>query len=62
MPEKKKNRTFESDMLGLPPLKMVLSEPGQSPKPARKKRLPSPEELNKEDTIWRIIERLAKKE
>ena len=62
MKKEEKKRTFESEVLILPPLRMVLSETGQ-PKPStRKTRLLTPEEQAKEEAIWRVIEKLAKKD
>jgi hypothetical protein len=59
--KKEKKRTFESEALALPPLRMVLSDNKQRKPPARKKRLLSPEEQAKEDALWKLIERLGEK-
>jgi hypothetical protein len=59
--KKEKKRTFESETLILPPLRMVLSDNEQRKPPVRKKRLLSPEEQAKEDALWKLIERLEKK-
>ena len=59
---KEKKRTFESEALALPPLRMVLSDQEQLKRPTRKKRLLTPEEQAKEEAIWRVIERLNKKD
>ena len=60
MKKEEKKRTFESEVLILPPLSMVLSEGEQKKRPARKKRLLSPEEQAKEEAVWRVIEKLSK--
>ncbi len=59
---KDKKRKFESEALILPPLRMVLTDQEQLKPPARKKRILSPEEQVKEEVVWRVIERLNKKD
>jgi len=59
---KEKKRKFESEALILPPLRMVLTDQEQLKPPSRKKRLLTPEEQAKEQAIWRVIERLNKKD
>ena len=59
---KGKKRKFESEFLALPPLRMILTDQEQLKPPARKKRILTPEEQVKEEAIWRVIERLNKKD
>ena len=59
MPKEEKTRTFESELLALPPLKMILvhsdkDQPDLSSKKAKKK---VDKEL-KEETVMRIIGKL----
>lgn len=58
-----KKRTFESESLILPALKMVLVDmvKDESPQPANKAKLKGTGDL-KEETVLRIIEKLAAKD
>ena len=63
MPQKKKTRTFESEILALPPLKMVLvnAENGQNQNSRKKKAKKTDKDLS-EETVIRIIDKLIAKE
>ena len=63
MSKEEKKRMFESELLALPPLKMVLvnhekDQPGRSTQKGNKK---ADKELN-EETVLRIIGKLSMKE
>lgn len=63
--KEEKKRTFESESLALPPLKMVLSEAGGLYRPAREKAKSSQEAVDgamREEVVLRLIERLIRKE
>jgi hypothetical protein len=63
MPKEEKTRTFESENLILPALKMILiedkSEAGKQP--ARKSKKKAEKDFN-EETVMRIIDRLIAKD
>lgn len=63
MPKEEKKRTFESETLILPALKMVLVETEKDSvnQPARKAKKKIGKDFN-EETVMRIIERLIAKE
>ena len=63
MPKEEKIRTFESENLILPALKMVLVETGKNEnnRPVRKAKKKVDKELN-EETVMRIIGKLSMKE
>jgi hypothetical protein len=63
MAKEEKKRTFESETLALPPLKMVLvnAENDQQNRSARKKNKKVEKEFN-EETVMRIIDKLITKE
>jgi hypothetical protein len=63
MPQKKKTRTFESEALALPPLKMVLvdAENGQERNSSKKKAKQVDKDLN-EETVIKIIDKLIAKD
>jgi hypothetical protein len=63
MPKEKKKRTFESETLILPALKMVLVDPenDKNHQPANKAKQKVARDLN-EETVLRIIDRLIAKE
>lgn len=58
-------RTFQSETLGLPPLKMILIEAEADRRETKARRPPrgrSAEELDKEEAVIRLIEHLTKQE
>jgi hypothetical protein len=63
MSKEEKKRTFESEILALPPLKMVLvnAESNQRNQPNKKKAKKVKKDLN-EETVIRIIDKLIAKE
>lgn len=63
MPKEKKKRTFESEILILPALKMVLVDPenDKNHQPAKKTKQKIARDLN-EETVLRIIDKLIAKE
>jgi hypothetical protein len=63
MSKEEKTRMFETELLALPPLKMVLvnSEKDQSDQTTKKAKKKAEEELN-EETVIRIIGKLSMKE
>ena len=63
MPKKEKNRTFESETLILPALKMVLVESDKNTgnQPAQKAKKKAEKDFN-EETVMRIIEKLIAKD
>jgi hypothetical protein len=63
MPKEEKNRTFDSDTLILPALKMVLVNPEKQDKRQATKKAKQKEarDLN-EETVLRIIDKLIAKE
>ena len=63
MPKEKKKRTFESETLILPALKMVLVDPenDKSHPSTKKEKQKIARDLN-EETVLRIIERLIAKD
>jgi hypothetical protein len=63
MSKEEKKRTFESEILALPPLKMVLvnTESDQRNQPNKKKAKKVKKDLN-EETVIRIIDKLIAKE
>jgi len=63
MSKDEKPRTFETELLALPPLKMVLvnSEKDQADRSTKKAKKKAEKELN-EETVMRIIGKLSMKE
>lgn len=63
MPKEEKTRTFESENLILPALKMVLVEDEKNPgnKPSRKVNKKVEKDFN-EETVMRIIDKLIAKD
>ncbi len=63
MPKEEKNRTFESETLILPALKMVLTEDNKNTniKSAKKVRKKVDKDFS-EETVMRIIDKLIAKE
>jgi len=63
MTKEEKKRTYESELLALPPLKMVLvnSEKNQADRSTQKGNKKAEKELN-EETVLRIIGKLSMKE
>ena len=63
MSKDEKTRTFETELLALPPLNMVLvnSEKDQADRTSKKAKKKTEEELN-EETVIRIIGKLSMKE
>ena len=63
MPKEKKTRTFESENLILPALKMVLveDESKTGKQPVRKSKKKAEKDFN-EETVMRIIDKLIAKE
>ena len=63
MSKDEKTRTFETELLALPPLNMVLvnSEKDQVDRTSKKAKKKTEEELN-EETVIRIIGKLSMKE
>ena len=63
MPKEEKNRTFDSETLILPALKMVLVNPEKNEKHQATKK-PKPKEARdlNEETVLRIIDKLISKE
>jgi hypothetical protein len=63
MPKDKKKRTFESEILLLPALKMVLLDPenDKSHQSTKKEKQKIARDLN-EETVLRIIDRLIAKD
>lgn len=63
MPKKEKNRTFESETLILPALKMILIEDEKNTNnPASRKAKKKLEKEFNEETVMRIIDKLIAKE
>jgi hypothetical protein len=63
MPKEEKKRTFESETLILPALKMVLVDPEKDGNhPSTKKARQKVARDLKEDTVLRIIDKLIAKE
>ncbi|MGD8405717.1 MAG: hypothetical protein PVJ21_18805 [Anaerolineales bacterium] len=63
MPKKEKNRTFESETLILPALKMVLVEDEKNlNSPSSKKAKKKLEKDFNEETVLRIIDKLIAKD
>lgn len=63
MAKEEKIRTFESETLALPPLRMVLVEAqkDQHKRPTRKENQKEDKDFN-EETVMRIIDKLIAKE
>ena len=63
MPKEEKKRTFDSEVLILPALKMVLVEPEKNVKkePTKKVKQNANKDLN-EETVLRIIDKLIAKD
>lgn len=63
MPNEEKKRTFESEALILPALKMVLvnTEKDENNRPVRQEKKKMDKDLN-EETVMRIIDKLSMKE
>jgi len=63
MPKEEKNRTFESETLILPELKMILTEDNKNTniKSAKKVRKKVDKDFS-EETVMRIIDKLIAKE
>jgi hypothetical protein len=63
MPKEEKTRTFESELLALPPLKMILvhSDKDQPDRATKKAKKIADKEL-REETVMRIIGKLSMKE
>jgi hypothetical protein len=63
MPKEEKKRTFESENLILPALKMVLldTEKGDNRQSAKKAKKKATKDLN-EETVLRIIDKLIAKD
>ena len=63
MTKEEQKRTFESEALALPPLKMVLVNAGNDPRDrAVGKEKNKVDKGSKEETVLRIIDRLIAKE
>jgi hypothetical protein len=63
MPKEEKTRTFESETLILPALKMVLTETDKEViDPSAKKRKKKAEKDFNQETVMRIIDKLIAKE
>ena len=63
MPKEEKTRTFESENLILPALKMVLTETDKDViNPSAKKRKKKAEKDFNQETVMRIIDKLIAKE
>jgi len=63
MPKEEKKRTFESETLILPALKMILVDPEKDENhPSAKKAKQKVARDLKEDAVLRIIEKLATKD
>ena len=63
MAKEEKKRTFESETLGLPPLKMVLvdAQKDQRKRSTKKENKKEDKDFN-EETVMRIIDKLIAKE
>ena len=63
MPKEEKTRTFESENLILPALKMILTETDKDViNPSAKKRKKKAEKDFNEETVMRIIDKLIAKD
>ncbi len=63
MTKEEKKRTFESEALALPPLRMVLvNAEGNQRDRTTKKEKKKVDKASKEDTVLRIIDKLISKE
>jgi hypothetical protein len=63
MPQKEKKRTFESETLALPPLKMVLVDAeGEQKRQDDKKKAKKIDKDHNEETVIRIIDKLIAKD
>ena len=63
MTKEEKKRTFESEALALPPLRMVLvNAEGDQRERAAKKENKKVDKESKEETVLRIIDKLISKE
>jgi hypothetical protein len=63
MVKEEKKRTFESEALGLPPIKMVLvNAQKDQPKRSTKKGTKKEDKDFNEETVMRIIDKLIAKE
>jgi hypothetical protein len=63
MPKEEKTRTFESENLILPALKMILTETDKDAiNPSAKKRKKKAEKDFNQETVMRIIDKLIAKE